>query len=98
MHTKQDMNLHAIFLHVAADSIRGGGTMLALYLTAINIKYAEALVCVLEAAAVLFITLPVFYASSRILLQVWSLEISSQGSLRQHCARMVEAMRPEPRP
>lgn len=67
--TSQDMNLHAIFLHVAADSIRGGGTMLALYLTAINIKYAEALVCVLEAAAVLFITLPVFYASSRILLQ-----------------------------
>jgi hypothetical protein len=90
------MNLHAIFLHVGVDSIRGGGTMLSLYLTAISIKYAEALVCVLEAAAILFVILPIFYASSRILLQVWNIGLSvgfPEGSLHQD----EGSLRPETR-
>lgn len=65
----QDMNLHAVFLHVTADSVRAGGTVLYLWMLALGVTYAEAMVCLLVAAVMLFITLPIFYASSRILLQ-----------------------------
>eukprot|EP00241_Pyramimonas_parkeae_P007063 CAMPEP_0114233314 /NCGR_PEP_ID=MMETSP0058-20121206/5094_1 /TAXON_ID=36894 /ORGANISM="Pyramimonas parkeae, CCMP726" /LENGTH=311 /DNA_ID=CAMNT_0001344887 /DNA_START=733 /DNA_END=1669 /DNA_ORIENTATION=- len=65
----QDMNMHAIFLHVASDSVRSGGTVLSLWLLALGVPAAEAIVDVMMAAAVFGLALPLFQATSRTLLQ-----------------------------
>lgn len=65
----EDLNLHAIFLHVAADSVRSGGVILSLWLLALGVPQAEALVQLLTAVIVLLLAFPLFNSASRILLQ-----------------------------
>jgi len=67
--SSQDLNMHAIFLHVAADSARSGGTILSLWLLAVGVPGSEAMVAVLVAGLIFLLALPLFNSTSRILLQ-----------------------------
>jgi len=65
----QDMNLHAIFLHVVTDSLRSGGTVLVLWLAALGVPAADILVSLLSAALIVLLCLPLFDATATTLLQ-----------------------------
>mmetsp|Transcript_12138 Transcript_12138/g.25477 ORF Transcript_12138/g.25477 Transcript_12138/m.25477 type:complete len:346 (+) Transcript_12138:367-1404(+) len=67
--SSQDMNMHAIFLHVASDSARSGGTIFSLWLLAVGVPAAEAIVAVLVGIFIAILALPLFNSTARILLQ-----------------------------
>eukprot|EP00850_Spirogloea_muscicola_P019447 SM000190S04883 [mRNA] locus=s190:111107:114584:- [translate_table: standard] len=66
----QDINQHAIFLHVFSDSIRSAGIILASWFLAVGFEYAETLCLGLVAAVILAMTLPLLKASGGLLLQM----------------------------
>lgn len=66
----QDINLHSICLHVLSDSFRSAGVILASWLLALGVKYAETLCLGLVSMTVLYTAMPLFLASGAILSQM----------------------------
>lgn len=66
----QDINLHSICLHVLSDSFRSAGVILASWLLALGVTYAETLCHGLVAAVVFYTAMPLFQASGAILSQM----------------------------
>ncbi|KAG7017551.1 Metal tolerance protein C2, partial [Cucurbita argyrosperma subsp. argyrosperma] len=66
----EDMNYHSICLHVLADSIRSAGLILASWFLSLGVQNAEVLCLGLVSVAVFMIVMPLFRATSGVLLQM----------------------------
>lgn len=86
----EDMNCHSICLHVLADSIRSAGLVLASWLLSLGIENAEVLCLGLVSAAVFVVILPLFRATSGVLLQQVPANVPS--SAFNKCWRQVTAL------
>ncbi|XP_019243078.1 PREDICTED: metal tolerance protein C2 isoform X2 [Nicotiana attenuata] len=85
----EDMNYHAVCLHVLADSIRSAGLILASWLLTLGVKNAEVLCLGLVSAIVFFLVMPLFRATGGILLQMAPPRIPS--SALGKCLRQVSS-------
>ncbi|CAK9206290.1 unnamed protein product [Sphagnum troendelagicum] len=83
----QDMNHHAICLHVLSDSIRSAGVVLASWLLTFGIANAETICLGLVAVTVFFTTLPLFKAAGGVLLQM--APSGTSASALNKCLRQV---------
>lgn len=85
-----DFNSHGVFLHVASDSLRSMGAILATILANAGLKGAEALVDVAVAASVTIAVLPLAMAAGRILLQALPGQLHAPAM--QRCLREVREL------
>ncbi|KAI3514287.1 hypothetical protein L1887_12607 [Cichorium endivia] len=86
----EDMNYHAVCLHVVADSIRSAGLILASWLLSLGVENAEVLCMGLVSFAVFMLAMPLFKTSSGILLQEAPPSIHS--SALNKCWRQVASL------
>ncbi|CAM6098411.1 unnamed protein product [Calypogeia fissa] len=83
----EDMNNQSICLHVLSDSIRSAGVVLASWLLALGVRYAETLCLGLVAVAIFMTTIPLFKASGGVLLQMAPPGISKSAFSK--CQRQI---------
>uniref|UniRef100_A0A7N0UXI9 Cation efflux protein transmembrane domain-containing protein n=1 Tax=Kalanchoe fedtschenkoi TaxID=63787 RepID=A0A7N0UXI9_KALFE len=85
----EDMNQHAVCLHVLADSVRSAGLILASWLLSLGVENAEVLCLGLVSITVFMIVMPLLKKTGGILLQMSPPSIPS--SALSKCLRQINS-------
>ncbi|KAL9675740.1 hypothetical protein QQ045_003946 [Rhodiola kirilowii] len=85
----EDMNQHAVCVHVLADSVRSAGLILASWLLSLGVENAEVLCLGLVSVTIFMLGIPLFKTTSGILLQMSPPSIPS--SALSKCLRQINS-------